>query len=91
MGITMDDHTALSLLEELADKLSILIRHEIIKDELTGPGGLCRIDGKFILIINSEVTATEKIRIMTEALRRFDLGDIYVRPALRELLEGYEE
>ena len=91
MGITMDDQTALGLLEELADKLGIPIRCEIIKDELTGPGGLCRIEGKFILIIHSKATAKEKIQIMTEALRRFDLGDIYVRPALRELLEGYEK
>ena len=87
----MDDHTTLSLLEELADKLGIPIRYEIIKDELTGPGGLCRIEGKFILIINSQVTVREKIQIMTEALRRFDLGNIYVRPALRELLEEYEK
>jgi len=28
---------------------------------------------------------------MIEALKRFDLGDIYVRPALRELLEEYEK
>jgi len=87
----MDDHIALSLLEELADKLSIPIRYETIKDELTGLGGLCRVDGEFILIIDSTAIAKEKIEIMTEALRRFDLGDIYVRPALRELLEEYEK
>jgi len=87
----MDDHIALSLLEELADKLGIPIRYEIIKDELTGLGGLCRVDGKFILIIDSTAIAKEKIEIMTDALRRFDLDDIYVRPALRELLEEYEK
>jgi len=87
----MDDHIALSFLEELADKLGIPIRYEIIKDELTGLGGLCRVDGEFILIIDSTAAVKEKIRIMTEALRRFDLGDIYVRPALRELLEEYEK
>lgn len=87
----MDDHIALSLLEELADKLGIPIRYEIIKDELTGPGGLCRVDGKFILIIDSTAIAKEKIEIMTDALRRFDLDNIYVRPALRELLEEYEK
>ena len=87
----MDDHIALSLLEELADKLGIPIRYEIIRDELTGLGGLCRVDGEFILIIDSTAAVKEKIRIMTEALRRFDLGDIYVRPALRELLEEYEK
>jgi len=82
MGISMDDHAALSHLEELADKLGIPIRYEIIKDELTGPGGLCRIEGEYILIIHSKATVKEKMQIMTEALRRFDLGDIYVRPAV---------
>lgn len=87
----MDDHTALNLLEELAEKLGIPIRYEIIKDELTGLGGLCRVEGRFILVIHSRGTAKEKIRIMTEALRRFDLNEIYVRPALRELLEKHEK
>ena len=32
MGISMDDHTALSHLEGLADKLGIPIRYEIIKE-----------------------------------------------------------
>ncbi len=91
MGISMDDHTALSHLEGLADKLGIPIRYEIIKDELTGPGGLCRIEGKYILIIHSKATLKEKMQIMIEALRQFDLGDIYVKPALRELLEEYEK
>jgi len=87
----MDDHIALSLLEELADRLGIPIRYEIIKDELTGPGGLCRVDGEFILLIDTKATAKEKIEIMTEALRRFDLDGIYIKPALRELLEEYEK
>ena len=89
MGISMEDRTALSHLEGLADQLGIAIRYEIIKDdELTGSGGLCRIEGKYILIIHSRATVKEKVQIMTEALRRFDLGDIYVKPALRELLEA---
>ena len=91
MGISMDDHTALSNLESLADKLGIPIWYEMIKDELTGPGGLCRIDGEYILIIHSKATVKEKMQIIIEALRRFDLGDIYVKPVLRELLEESEK
>jgi len=91
MGISMDDYTALSQLEGLADKLGIPIRYEKIQDELTGMGGLCRIEGNYILIIHSKATVKEKIQILIEGLRRFDLGDIYVRPALRELLEEYEK
>jgi N-dimethylarginine dimethylaminohydrolase len=91
MVSAMDNHTALGLLEELADKLGIPIRCEIIHDELTGLGGICRVEGKFILIIDSKATAKEKVQIMIEALRRFDLRDVYVRPALRELLDEYEK
>jgi hypothetical protein len=91
MGISMDDNTALSQLEELADKLGIPIRYEIIEDELTGMGGLCRIEGNYILIIHSKAGVKEKVQIMIEGLRRFDLNDIYVRPALRELLEENEK
>ena len=87
----MDNDTALSQLEGLADKLGIPIRYEIIKDELTGPGGLCRIEGKYVLIIHSKATVKEKMQIMIEALKRFDLGDIYLKPALREMLDGYAE
>jgi hypothetical protein len=87
----MDNDTALSQLEGLADKLGIPIRYEIIKDELTGPGGLCRIEGKYVLIIHSKATAKEKMQIMIEALKRFDLGDIYLKPALREMLDGEPE
>ena len=87
----MDDYiNTLFLFEELADKLDISIRYETMDDELMGPGGLCRIQGKFILVINSKATTNEKIRIMIEALRKFDLDDIYVKPALRELLEEDE-
>ncbi len=86
----MDDHTALILLEELADRLDIPIRYESITDDLTGPGGLCRIEGKHTLLIDVKATTEERIRIMTEALRRFDLSAVYVKPALRELLEEDE-
>jgi len=85
----MDDYTTLSQLEGLADKLGIPIRYEKIEDELTGTGGLCRVEGNFILIIHSKADVKEKIQIMIEALRRFDLNNIYVRPALRALLEEY--
>ena len=84
----MDDDAALNQLEGLAYQLGIPIRYEIIKDELTGLGGLCRIDGEYILIIHSKATVKEKIQVLIEALRRFDLGEIYIKPALREWLES---
>ena len=85
----MDEEVILSQLEELADKLEILVRDENINiEESSSTGGLCRVEGKYILILNSKATMKEKIQVMIEALNQFDLSDIYVKPVIRELLEG---
>ena len=85
----MDEEVILSQIEELADKLEILVRDENINiEESSSTGGLCRVEGKYILILNSKATVREKIQVMIEALNQFDLSDIYVKPAIRELLEG---
>jgi hypothetical protein len=86
----MDDHTSLMRLEELADKLGIPIRYDKIKpeeDEIIISGGLCRMKGNLVIIINSRATTKSKIQVMLGALKHFDLSGVYVRPALRELLE----
>ena len=88
----MNEEILLSQLEELADKLEILVRDEnIIIEESSTTGGLCRIEGKFVLILNSKATVKEKIQVMIKALQQFDISDIYVKPVIRELLEGYEK
>ena len=89
----MNDEILLSQLEELADKLEILVRDENINidESSTRPGGLCRVEGKYVVILNSKATVKEKIQVMITALRQFDLRDMYVKPVIRELLEGYKE
>ncbi len=90
----MDDHTTLMQLEELADKLGVPIRYDKIKpeeDEIVISGGLCRVKGDLVIIINSRITTRNKIQALVEALKHFDLDGVYVRPALRELLEKKQE
>lgn len=84
----MDDHTALSQLEALAYKIGIPIRYEkIVEDEITSAGGLCRLKGEWVIIVNSGTTTHEKIQTLAKALKNFDLNNVYIVPALRELLE----
>ena len=86
------DESILNQIEELAEKLGITVRRENLDAEgSSSSGGLCRTKDKYILIIDSRASLQEKIRVITEALKRFDLGDVYVRPGLRELLEGSED
>jgi hypothetical protein len=90
--ITNDDEILLSQLEELAEKLEILVRDENINiEESSSSGGLCRVEGKHVIILNSKATVKEKIQVMIAALQQFDLTDLYVKPVIRELLEGYKE
>lgn len=88
----MKDELVLSQLEDLAYKLGIAIRHfKFIRDESSGPGGLCRIRGKYVLFIDSQATTKEKILVTIEALKQFDLGGIPVMPVIQDLLEGSKD
>jgi hypothetical protein len=86
----MDENTLVDLLDELAGTLGIQIRYEPISldEELgTRPGGFCLFRGQPIVIINPGATLREKIKILADAVKQFDLDGIYIRPALRELLD----
>jgi hypothetical protein len=50
-------------------------------------GGLCRIKGKYVLIMHSRLTVKEKIGVITRTLKGFETGDVYVAPVIRELLD----
>ena len=84
----MDEDTLLSQLEELARALEIEVRYEPLKREGSFfPGGLCRIRGEYVLILNSMATTEDKIQTLAKAVNRFDLGRIYLRPGIREFLD----
>lgn len=84
----MDEAVAIDHLEALAHKLGVLVRHEHLDSETAFPlGGLCRVRGKHIIIVNASAAPAEKLRTLASALRRFDLSGIYIKPAIRELLE----
>ena len=88
----MNNEVILSCLEELAEKLDILVRDENINiEESSSSGGLCRVEGKHVVILNSKATVKEKIQVMIAALHQFDLAEMYIKPVIRELLEGHKE
>jgi len=77
-------------LEEVAEKFGIEIRYEIIRqdeDLSVVAGGLCLLKGEYALIINPKANGKDKIRVLLEAVRHFDLDQIYIRPVIRELLD----
>jgi len=88
-GHGLDHQTLLHHLEEVASAIGLDIRYERLEGEASGyPGGLCRIRSKQVLILNSEATPGEKVMALARALRRFDLSCVYLRPAVREILDA---
>ncbi|WAC07854.1 MAG: hypothetical protein OS130_01230 [Thermodesulfobacteriota bacterium] len=87
----MEDYVIIDQLEELAKGFGIQFRYEPISFEeetINSLGGLCILRGEHLLIINSKATEKEKIKVFVQALRNFGLNQIYVKPAIRALLEG---
>ncbi|VVB65308.1 Uncharacterised protein [uncultured archaeon] len=86
----MDQDVIIDQLEELAERFDIQIRYEPIKqdeDLVKIVGGLCLLRGQYVLIIDSRAAMIDKINTFAEALRHFDLGRIYIKPVIRELLD----
>ena len=88
----LNEKSTLNQLEELVNNLGIELRYEKIKKESSFfPGGLCTISGKKLLIINSQASMEDKIQIFIRAVKDFDIDDVFVKPALREMLTEYKE
>ena len=86
----MNENETIDQLEELVERFGIKIRYEPLKQEedlIRIRWGLCLLRGEYVLIIDSKATMGEKIRTLAEAMRHFDIDQVYIRPALRELLE----
>ena len=89
--IAMNEPQIVDLLEELAESFGLQISYEPIRlDEELGsrPGGVCLLKGQRLVIINPQASLKEKIRILAEAVRQFDLDQTYIRPVLRDLLDS---
>lgn len=84
----MNREELLIQLEELAGRLNIQIQYESLKSEDPSTfGGFCRVRDRHMIIIHSKATVSRKIDIFSEALRHFDMDELFMRPALREYLK----
>ncbi len=83
----MKPHNILQGFENLIQSLSIDLRYE--KGDFAG--GLCRLPGKIIFIINPKLPIENKIKLIASELRSLELTHIYIRPVLRKIInEGHE-
>jgi len=84
----VDDRAALGHLERLAENLGVEVRYEALEgDAASTAGGLCRVRDRYVVIVNAAASPRSKVNTLVRALKRFDLSRVYVRPAIRDLMD----
>lgn len=70
-------------LKELAGQKGVAVRLE------TGDftGGLCLVDNKRVILINRRHDFTRRINVLARSLHAVGLDDVFMKPALRELID----
>jgi hypothetical protein len=84
----MDDAALFSELRQVFEKLGVEVREQYLSSEMGRAGsGLVRIRSRKIFYLDQTLELPEKINIMVETLRGFDLEGIFLPPYIRALVE----
>jgi hypothetical protein len=79
-------------LKDLAERMQITVSEQNLKAAgIKVKSGLCRIKGQNMFIMDKHKSLQKKIRILAEQLAAMPHEDMYLIPAVRELLEKYDE
>lgn len=83
------DEALCEQLKELAEKLGITVREEVLLREVgyRVRSGLCRVRGQDVLFLDRHARPDEKVEVLVRELARRDLETHYLTPQLRRLLE----
>jgi|GEM_PF-2080822 len=61
---------------EVAAKAGVEVRIEPFHRTLAGKGGLCRVDGRRVILVDANLAVVDQVGIVGQALGRIDLGSI---------------
>jgi len=74
-------------LKELAEKLDITVSEQNFRNTgIKVKSGLCRVKGKNLFIMDKHESVYKKNRLLASCLSRMPHENIYVVPAIREML-----
>jgi len=68
-------------LTTVAAQAGVEVRIERFELALAGKGGLCRIEGRLVILVDAKLGILEQAGVIGEALGEIDLGDIEVPAA----------
>jgi len=75
---------------DVAEKVQITVSEENLRRTgIKAKSGLCRVHGKDVYIMDKKATIREKVSLLAGCLARWPLDDIYIVPAVREVIQKY--
>ncbi len=88
----MEENRLLEDLEEIAEKLSIDVQYDdLMEADFKVKGGLCKLRGRHVIIMDRKTPPKERIELLARALRQFDLSSLFIKPYIRSIIgEGSE-
>ena len=78
-----DKDSILAELHELANFIGYNIRYE--KGDFEG--GNCLLKDQKLILINKKLDPKKKINLLSKNIKEIGIDDIYIKPALREIIE----
>jgi hypothetical protein len=69
---------AIRALSEVAARAGVEVRIEPFALALSGKGGLCRIEGRLVVLVDAKLSVLEQAGVIGEALAEVDLGDVEI-------------
>ena len=79
-------------LKDLAERIQITVSEQNLKTSgIKVKSGLCTVKGKQIFIMDKHKSVHKKVRILAAQLAVMPLENLYVIPAVRELLDKVAE
>ena len=85
-----DDRNLLRLLEEQVARCGVELRCESLlgaEDASGARGGLCTINERRVVFVDSRAPLPERIATLAAALAALDLGDVFLPPIVRRAVE----
>ncbi|MBI5044021.1 MAG: hypothetical protein HZC10_09410 [Nitrospirae bacterium] len=86
----MKSELILQQLEELAEKLSIKVSYDSLREgNINTKGGICRVENNYRILVDKRLPAREKVDVIARCISKFDLSQYFIAPEVRELIIAY--
>jgi len=75
-------------LEQVAAQVGVKVRYEAMTGDTAGAGGLCKLKGEWVVIMDRRTPAADRAAMLLEALSGFDTDQVFLPPKVREALQA---